>query len=173
MKKFVPQYYAGDKGALRFARLQDKLQKKIIKKDQKSVIWSIVPNLTGADFVPFEDNKRLPFGNGVLDQIILVHGFDVSDEREHLMAEAARVVRDHGVVDVIGWHKPYIKFDVPLWERERYRVALRILDMYSLRWRRFEKVQDLMTLTLSGDPPKKIPKATSIASCRQSAKTSL
>ncbi len=168
MKKFVPQYYAGKKGAYRFSRLQDKLNKKIIKKNEKTVIWSILPNLTGADFIPFEDNKRLPFGNNALDQIILVHSFDVSEERETIMAEAARVVRDHGVVDVVGWHKPYIKHDLPLWERERYRIALRFLDWQSLRWRRFEKVQDLMTMTLNDDGANKEPAKSSVvgASCR-------
>lgn len=168
MKKFIPHYYAGEKGALRFARLQDKLNKKIIKPNGKSVIWSIVPNLKGADFIPFEDNKKLPFENNALDQIILVHSFDVSEEKEAIMREAARAVRDHGVVDVIGWHKPYINHDVPLWERERYRIALRFLDRYSLRWRRFEKVQNLMTMTLSdsGVNKKPIKPNAAVASCR-------
>lgn len=171
MKKFVPHYYAGDKGALRLARLQNKLNKNIIKPNQKTVLWSVVPNLKGAEFIAFEDNKKLPYGHNALDQLIIIHGFDISEERDALMAEAARAVRDHGIVDVIGWHKPYIKHDIPLWERERYRVALRFLDFYSLRWRRFEKVQNVMTLTLDGKTQEKSIKGGAVAASYRTAQT--
>lgn len=154
MKQKLAAFYRGDKGQLRLQALQNQLNQKILfkaKPTDKLLIWSVVPNMTGGEVCAFADNHRPPYGNGALDHVVIVHCFDVTTEPKGLMAEAARMVKDHGIIDVIGWTKPVYDPSLPLWERERRRFALRWLDPRSIKWRRYEKVQDFMTLTFTGE----------------------
>lgn len=154
MKKKLAAFYGGANGEKRLRALQNQLNHKIlfkIKPTEKVLLWSVVPNMTGGEFCPFADNHRPPYGNGALDHVVIIHCMDVTEEANGLMAEASRMVRDHGLIDVIGWTKPKYDMTLPLWERERHRLALRWLDPWSLKWRRYEKVQDLLTLTFTGE----------------------
>ncbi len=160
MKKKLAAFYGGEKGEKRLNALQRQLNQKIlfkIKPSDKVLLWSVVPNVTGGEFCCFIDNQRPPYGNGALDHLVIIHCFDATSEPKGLMAEAARMVRDHGIIDVVGWTKPVYDHSLPLWERQRRRMALRLLDPWSLKWRRYEKVQDLLTMTFAGE---KSPKAT-------------
>lgn len=144
------RFYQGDRGQARLAALQRQLDKRLFAragKTEKILIWSAIPGITGGEFCPFEDNKRPPYGNAALDRVVIVHCFDLTNEPSALMAEAARLLRDHGLIEVIGWTKPVYDHALPLWARERRRIALRWFDCWSLKWRTYEKVQDLLTLS--------------------------
>ena len=147
----LTRFYTGDKGQKRLAAVQRLIENKVLKgvrKGEKIVIWTSLPGVTGAEVCPFSDNQRPPYGNGSLDRLVIVHCFDMTREPAALMAEACRMVREHGCIEVLGWTKPKYDPHLPVMAASRRRVALNFLDPWSLKWRHYEKVQNLLTLTI-------------------------
>lgn len=150
MRTKLIRFYQGERGRARLTALQRQLDRRLFAqagKTEKILIWSVIPGIGGGEFCPFEDNRRPPYGNGALDRVVIIHGADMTADASAMMAEAARLIRDHGLIEVIGWTKPVYDHSLPLWARERRRIALRWFDCWSLKWRTYEKVQDFLTLS--------------------------
>lgn len=148
-KEELQAFYSGPKGAQRLRNLHAAINRRVPphkRGAQKTLFWTAITGFGEIETCPFNDNQRAPYGNGAFDRVIIIHCFDMTCEPKGLMAEAARLVRDHGIIEVIGWTKPVYDFTLPIWPRERWRVTLRFTDAWSLKWRRYEKVQDLLTL---------------------------
>lgn len=149
-KAVLEAFYGGPKGAQRLRNLHREINRRVPpdkRGKQRTLFWTAITGFGEIETCPFNDNHRAPYGNGAFDRVIIIHCFDTTCEPQGLMAEAARLVRDHGLIEVIGWSKPVYDHSLPLWPRERWRVALRFFDPWSVKWRRYEKVQDLLTLT--------------------------
>lgn len=158
----LTRFYTGSKGEKRLMAVQRLIENRVLagaKKGEKILIWTSLPGVKGADVCPFSDNQRPPYGTGALDRLVIVHCFDLTREPSALMAEACRLVREHGSIEVLGWTKPRYDPELPVMAHKRSRLSLNFWDPWSLKWRHYEKVQNLMTLTLANGGVKEIPAA--------------
>lgn len=164
-KEALAEFYSGPKGAQRLRNLHHAINRRIPPQKrgtQKTLFWTAITGFGEIETCPFSDNQRAPYGNGTFDRVIIIHCFDMTCEPKGLMAEAARLIRDHGLIEVIGWTKPVYDHTLPLWPRERWRVTVRFFDTWSLKWRRYEKVQDLLTLNFDSRGAKNEAKAEAV-----------
>jgi ubiquinone/menaquinone biosynthesis C-methylase UbiE len=105
------------------------IQREMLEKSASTLKAAGITNFS----TTLSDGKTLPFENGTFDALFLVTVFGEIDARESFLNEAARVLKDHGVLSITE-HHPDPDFE----SAEKVAESLRrhgFVPMQKLGWR--------------------------------------